>query len=158
MTQVKSGDFVRFNFIGRLEDGTVFDSSEEHHHHDDDCGCEGGGGPLEFRVGQEDVLPALEQAVIGMEVGDKRTVTLTPAEAYGEREDENIITVPRSEFPDDLEPEEDQLLEMLDDDGEAFPVWVTEVTDDTVTLDANHPLAGETLIFEMELTEIVATN
>jgi len=157
MSQVKTGDFVRFNFIGRLEDGTIFDSSEEHAHHDDDCGCEGG-GPLEFRVGQEDVLPALELAVIGMKLGEKRTVTLSPNEAYGEREDENIVTVPRSEFPDDLEPEEDQLLEMLDDDGEAFPVWVTEVTDETVTLDANHPLAGETLIFEMELTEIVPAN
>jgi peptidylprolyl isomerase len=154
MSQVKTGDRVRFNFVGKLDDGTIFDSSDEHHDHDDDCGCDGD-GPLEFIVGEEEILPSLEQAVIGMNLGEKRTVKLSPAEAYGERSDEHVVTVPRSDLPEDIEPEEDQVLEMVNDEDESFPVWITEVTDTTVTLDANHPLAGETLTFEMELIDIV---
>lgn len=154
MSQVKEGDIVKFNFVGKLDDGTIFDSSElseEHEEHGDDCDC---GGPLEFRVGDEAILPALEAAVIGMQVGEKRTVTLTPEKAYGEHIEDNVVTIQRSELPEDLDPEEDQILEMTGEDGETFPVWITEVTADTITLDANHPLAGETLIFEMELVEI----
>lgn len=154
MSQVKTGDRVTFKFVGKLEDGTIFDSSEETHAHTDDCGCDGE-GPLEFTVGQEDILPALEQAVIGMSVGETRTIKLSAAEAYGERIEEQVITIQRSELPEDLEPEEDQVLELVNDEDESFPVWVTEVTDTTLTLDANHPLAGEVLTFEMELIEII---
>jgi len=152
MSKVKEGDIVKFNFVGKLDDGTIFDSSDEHEDHDDDCGC---GGPLEFRVGDDTILPALEEAVIGMKVGEKRTVTLTPEQAYGLHDADSVITIPRSDLPEDLDPEEEQMLEMTDEAGESFPVWVTEVTEETITLDANHPLAGETLIFEMELIEIV---
>lgn len=154
MSQVKTGDRVTFKFVGKLEDGTIFDSSEETHTHAEDCGCDGE-GPLEFTVGQEDILPALEQAVIGMSVGESRIIRLSAADAYGERNEEQVITIPRSELPEDLEPEEDQVLELVNDEDESFPVWVTEVTDTTVTLDANHPLAGEALTFEMELLEII---
>jgi len=155
MSQVKTGDRVTFKFIGKLDDGTVFDSSEETHPHDEDCGCGEEGGPLEFTVGQEDILPALEQAVIGMSIGDNRIVKLSAAEAYGERSEEQVVTIQRSELPEDIEPEEDQVLELINDEDESFPVWVTEVTESTVTLDANHPLAGEELTFEMELIDII---
>jgi len=155
MSQVKTGDRVTFNFVGKLENGAVFDTSAETHAHDADCGCGEEGGPLEFTVGQEDILPALEQAVIGMAIGETRTVKLAPAEAYGERSEEHVITIPRSELPEEIEPEEDQVLELVNEADESFPVWITEVTDTTVTLDANHPLAGEALTFEMELIDIV---
>ncbi|PLX80485.1 MAG: peptidylprolyl isomerase [Desulfuromonas sp.] len=151
MKQATTGDKVIFKFTGRLDDGSVFDSSDDCHD-EDDCGC---GGPLEFTIGADEVLPALEQAVIGMACGDTKTVRLNPVDAYGEHIPEQVFTIDREELPEDLEPAEDQVLELLNDDGEGFPVWVTEVTDSTVTLDANHPLAGETLTFELELQEII---
>lgn len=155
MSQVKTGDRVTFKFVGKLDDGTIFDSSEETHVHDDDCGCGHEGGPLEFVVGDEDILPALEQAVIGMAIGETRTIVISAAEAYGDRDENHVVTIQRSELPEEIEPEEDQVLEMVNDEDESFPVWITEVTDTTVTLDANHPLAGENLTFEMELLEII---
>jgi len=150
MSQVKTGDRVKFQFVAKLKDGTIFDSSEECH--DDDCGCSG--GPLEFTIGGEEVFPALEQAVLGMKVNEQKTITLKPGEAYGERDERGVIVVPRSEFPDDFEVEESMMLELLGEDDEAYPAWVAEVGESNVTLDTNHPLAGEELTYELTLEEI----
>jgi len=151
MSQAKTGDKVKLNFIGKLEDGTIFDSSDECH--DDECGCEG--GPMEFIIGAGETFPALEEAVIGMKVGESRTVEIPAAEGYGEHNEDMVVEVGKSQLPDDLDPEEGQVLEMTDEGGETFPVWVTAVEEDSVILDANHPLAGQDLIFELELLEIL---
>lgn len=151
MAQAKQGDKVKVNFTGTLDDGTVFDSTEECH--DDDCGCSS--GPMEFTIGGDEVFAAFEQAVIGLAPGESRTVKIPAAQAYGEWDEEMLATVERSEMPEDLDPEVGQVLEVTNDDGEAFPVTVTEITDTSVTLDANHPLAGKDLNFTIELVEIL---
>ncbi|ORJ61545.1 hypothetical protein B5V00_05770 [Geothermobacter hydrogeniphilus] len=150
MSQVKTGDRVKFQFVAKLKDGTIFDSSDECH--DDDCDC--GGGPLEFTVGDDEVFPALEKAILGMQVGEQKTVTLSPSDAYGERDERGVIAVPRSEFPDDFEIEESMMLELLGEDDEAYPAWVAEIGESTISLDTNHPLAGEELTYELTLVEI----
>jgi len=150
MATAKMGDKVTIHFTGTLEDGTVFDSTEECA--DEGCGCES--GPMEFTIGGEEVFAAFEQAVIGLAPGEKRTVTISAAEAYGDRSEEMVVTVERAEMPADITPQVGQMLEVTDDDGDAFPVTVTEVTDSSVTLDANHPLAGKDLTFAIELVAI----
>jgi len=155
MSQVKTGDRVSFQFVAKLKDGTIFDSSEECHD-DDDCGC--GGGALEFTLGGEEVFPVLEQAVLGMQVGESKTVTINSSDAYGERDERGVIAVPRSEFPDDFEVEESMMLELLGENEEAYPAWVAEIAEDTITLDTNHPLAGEELTYEMTLEKIEQAN
>lgn len=152
--QAKQGDTVKVNFIGRLEDGTVVDSSEDCEC--EDCECEGDEtGPLAFTIGEEEVIPGLEQAVVGMQPGDTKTLTIAAEEAYGLFDEDLVMEVPRNEFPDDIFPEVGQTLELTGDDGESFLVTVTEVSDETVILDANHPLAGKDLTYELELVEIV---
>jgi len=150
MATAKTGDKVKIHFTGTLEDGTVFDATDDCT--DDGCGCEA--GPMEFTIGGEEVFPAFEQAVIGLAPGEKRTVKIPAAEAYGERSEEMVVTVERAEMPADLNPTVGQMLEVTDDDGDAFPVTVTSVTDSIVTLDANHPLAGKDLTFDIELVSI----
>ena len=138
---VKNGDTVRVHYEGRLEDGQVFDSSE-------------GGEPLEFQVGAGDVIPGFDEAVRGMEVGQKKTVEIEPEDAYGERRDQLVAQMPRENM--NLEggtPEEGMSLLMQTQDGQQIPVTVTEVTDTHVTLDANHPLAGRKLTFEVTLVD-----
>ncbi|TYO99592.1 peptidylprolyl isomerase [Geothermobacter ehrlichii] len=152
MSKVKPGDRVSFTFVATLSDGTVFDSSDELH--GDDCGC-GGEGPLEFTIGGDEVFPALEEAVIGMEVGETRVVELTAEQAFGERDERGIIAVPRSEFPEDFTLQEHMMLELAGDNDEVYPAWVTEIGADFVTLDTNHPLAGEALRYELTLERIV---
>jgi len=151
MAKAKQGDKVKINFTGTLDDGTVFDSTDDCH--DDDCGCSS--GPMEFTIGGDEVFAAFEQAVIGLSPGESRTVKIPAAKAYGEWDEEMLATVERSEIPEDLDPQVGQVLEVTNDDGEAFPVTVTEITDTTVTLDANHPLAGKDLNFTIELVEIL---
>lgn len=150
MSKAKMGDKVRVSFTGTLADGTVFDSTKECA--DDGCDCES--GPLEFTIGGDEVFPAFEQAVIGLVTGETRTVKISAVQAYGEREEEMVVTVDRAEMPASLDPHVGQMLEMTNDDGDDFPVTVTEVTDATVTLDANHPLAGKELTFDIKLVEI----
>lgn len=167
MALAKKGDKVTINFIGTLEDGTVFDTTMGHDDcdsgdcapddcgcdSDDDCGCET--GPMELTIGEEDFFPQIEEALIGMAPGEKKTVVIPAEEAFGEYSDEHVFTIARNQVPDDITPEVGQELEFTGEDGEAVVVTVVEVTDDNVTLDANHPLAGEDITYEFELMEIL---
>jgi peptidylprolyl isomerase len=141
MATAKTGDQVRVHYTGRLEDGTVFDSSR-------------GREPLAFTVGQGQVIPGFENAVVGMKVGDTRTTSIPPDEAYGHYREDMVAQIDRAQVPPELEIEVGQQLQVEQQDGEVIPVTVMDVTDDTVTLDANHPLAGETLVFDIELMKI----
>jgi len=149
MAQAKTGDKVTVHYTGRLEGGEVFDSSECR---EDDCGCES--GPLVFTIGEGNVIPGFEQAIIGMSPGDTRTVVIPVDQAYGERIDDMVAVVDRKEIPPDLILEAGNQLEVTQQDGSAFPVIITEVTETSVTLDANHPLAGKELTFDLRLVEI----
>ena len=142
MTQAaKAGDKLRIHYTGRLDDGTVFDNSE-------------GRDPLEFTVGNGEIIPGLERAMIGMEVGESREVTVAPEEAYGARDDQRVQSVPREAIPDSIPTEPGTQLSMKTQDGQTIPVVVSNVTDSHVELDANHPLAGKTLTFDVTLVEI----
>jgi len=147
MAQAKKGDRVKVHYTGRLDDGAVFDSSEC-----GDCSCES--TPLEFVIGEGNIIPGFEQGVLGMSPGESKTVVIPPAEAYGDRVEEVVATLNKSELPADLNPQVGHQLEVTMQNGESLPVMVTEVTEDTITLDANHPLAGKTLTFDIKLVEI----
>ena len=142
MTQAKPGDTVKIHYTGKLEDGTVFDSSMNRE-------------PLEFTLNGGQVIPGFEQAVVGMMPGESKTQKIPMEEAYGPYRSEMVIEVSRQQLPADLQPEVGQQLQVQQPNGQAVPVFVTEVTDATVTLDANHPLAGEDLTFDIQLVEIV---
>jgi peptidylprolyl isomerase len=145
MQQAKSGDTVKVHYSGRLTDGTQFDSSA-------------GREPLEFQVGNGDVIKGFDEGVTGMSVGDKKTVHIPADEAYGQKDDERIIKFPRSNFPPDLKPEVGMQLNMTNGGGQVIPVTVLDVDADNVTLDANHPLAGQDLIFDIELVSIAGSS
>jgi len=138
---IEAGKTVKVHYTGTLADGAVFDSSD-------------GRDPIDFEVGGGQVIPGFDAAVRKMEVGQTETVHIPCAEAYGEARDEMIGQIPRSELPDDLEPEVDMVLTMESPEGE-MPVRIVEVAPETVTLDANHPLAGQDLTFELTLVEVV---
>jgi FKBP-type peptidyl-prolyl cis-trans isomerase 2 len=142
MAQVKPGDQVKIHYIGKLEDGTVFDSTQ-------------GGDPLDIVVGQGNLIAGFEEAVMGMAPEESKTVTIPSDQAYGPRHPELVRVVNRSEVPPHIEPEENQQLHLSAEDGSQIPVVITNVTEDSITLDANHPLAGENLIFDLTLVEIV---
>ncbi|MDE3249787.1 MAG: peptidylprolyl isomerase [Bacteroidota bacterium] len=141
MQTVKSGDTVKVHYHGRLTDGTTFDSSE-------------GRDPLEFKVGSGQVIKGFDDGVTGMQVGEKKTIQIPVDDAYGPVNENMLVDFPRSNFPPDLVPEVGMQLNMTSPDGQVIPVIVTGVADDSVSLDANHPLAGEDLIFDLELVEI----
>lgn len=142
MSKVKEGDKVKVHYTGTLEDGTVFDSSRERE-------------PIEFTLGDGQLIPGFEKAVIGMSEGDSTKVDIPSEEAYGERRDDLEIEVAKTELPDEVEPQVGvQLQVKQNDSGRAIPVRITKVSDEQVTLDANHPLAGKDLTFEIELVEI----
>ena len=141
-TAVKSGDTVQVHYTGKFEDGMVFDSSV-------------GGEPLEFTLGQSEVIPGFEDAALGMIVGDKKTVSIVPEQAYGAYNDSLVVEMPREYFPEDISPELGMRLIVVDNNGEELPVVVAEIHDESVRLDANHPLAGKTLVFDIELVAIV---
>jgi len=141
MASVKSGNKVRVHYTGRLDDGTVFDSSE-------------GREPLEFTVGAGEVIKGFEEAVEGMEVGEAREARVVADEAYGERRDDLMLDLPKEQVPDGLDVAPGMRLELRQPDGQAVPVTVADVGDESVKLDANHPLAGQDLNFELELVEI----
>lgn len=149
MTQAKDGNRVKVHYTGRLDDGTVFDSSECG---EDDCGC--GHGPLEFTLGAGEVIPGFEAGVRGLSVGESKTIHIPVDEAYGERIEEMVAVVPKSELPPEMNPEVGQQLEVTQQDGQVFNVLVVEVTDESITIDANHPLAGQPLNFDLKLVEI----
>lgn len=161
MAQAKNGDRVRVHYTGTLQDGTVFDSSEAAQEQGCSCssGCGGGSDcesePLEFVIGQGNVIPGFEKAVVGLGIGDAVKVTIPADEAYGPRHEQMVAVVERSELGGDIEPIEGQHLEVVLQDGSSMPVLITEVTDSTITIDANHPLAGQDLTFDIRLVEIV---
>ncbi|SHK68446.1 FKBP-type peptidyl-prolyl cis-trans isomerase [Rhodothermus profundi] len=141
MAQAKAGDHVKVHYTGRLQDGTIFDSSRDRE-------------PLEFTLGEGEVIPGFEQAVIGMEPGETKTVTIAAEDAYGPRREDLLIEVGRDQVAPDLELAVGQQLQLRLQDGRVIPVTVAALTDETVTIDANHPLAGEDLTFEIELIAI----
>ena len=140
MQPARSGDTVRVHYTCRLDDGSVFDSSD-------------GRDPLQFEVGSGQVIPGFDRAVTGMVPGEARSVTIEASDAYGDRRDDLILVVVRTQLPPDLQPEVGQQLQ-LSQEGTAFAVTVADVTADAITLDANHPLAGETLTFDLHLVGI----
>ena len=142
MTQAKSGDTVRIHYTGTLDDGTQFDSSD-------------GRDPLEFALGGGQVIPGFDTAVDGMTVGESKSVTIQPEEAYGERHDQLVQQVPKTTLPDDMELAVGMQLQSQGPDGQVMNLVVAEVEDDSITVDANHPLAGQALTFAIELVEIV---
>ncbi|MEJ2184921.1 MAG: peptidylprolyl isomerase [Gemmatimonadota bacterium] len=139
--QAKSGDQVAVHYTGKLDSGEVFDSSD-------------GRDPIRFELGSGQVIPGFEQAVEGMAVGDKREIRIEPEDAYGQPSDELLVEVARTQLPGDIEPAVGMPLQVQTGGGEQRVVRVTEVGDDTVTIDMNHPLAGRALNFELELVEI----
>ena len=144
MQQAKSGDKVKVHYHGRLTSGETFDSSE-------------GREPLEFEVGSGMVIKGFDDGVTGMKVGEKKTVNISAEQAYGEKNPDMVIEYPRSQFPSHIELKEGDQLVMSSASGQQFQVRIAEIKDDVVLLDANHPLAGEELIFDIELVEIVGS-
>jgi peptidylprolyl isomerase len=141
MAQAKDGDTVKVHYTGKLKNGELFDKSSEN-------------DPLQFKIGEGQIIPGLEEAVIGMEQGETKETEIPADEAYGPRDEEKVVEIERSRFPDNLEPEVDQKLQVQQENGQQLIVTVTDVAEKTVTLDMNHPLAGEDLIFKIELVGI----
>ncbi len=153
MAQAKKGDRVQIHYTGTLKDGTVFDTTLAEADDTCDCGCDN--GPMEMVIGAEDFFSAIEEALVGMAPGEKNTVVIPATAAFGEYDEENVYSVSRSELPEGLAPEVGLELEVTDEDGESEVVTIIEITDEDITLDTNHPLAGEALTFEFELVAIL---
>ncbi len=141
MNKAKKGDSVKVHYKGTLTSGEQFDSSE-------------GRAPLEFTVGAGQMIAGFDAAIPGMSIGEKKTITIAPADAYGEKNNEAIIEFPKSNIPADMKLEPGMKLQLRNEAGHPVPVTVTEVKDDVVILDANHHLAGKELIFDIELVGI----
>jgi len=142
MQQVKNGDKVRVHYTGKLTDGSEFDSSVQRE-------------PLEFTVGAGQMIKGFDAAMPGMAVGEKKTINIPAADAYGEKTDEAIIEFPKENVPADMKLEPGMALTLSNQHGQPVPVTVVEVKDDVIVLDANHFLAGEELVFDIELVEIL---
>ena len=141
MKVAKKGNTVKVHYTGRLSSGETFDSSE-------------GREPLEFTIGDEQVIPGFEEAVVGMDTGATKTITIPADEAYGEKRSDLIASVERTRFPDDVDLEVGQQFRVGQEGGDEMVVTVTELSESHVTIDANHPLAGEELTFDITLAEI----
>ena len=141
MSVAKAGDKVKVHYRGTLEDDSEFDSSH-------------GRDPLEFTLGEQMVIAGFENAILGMSVGEKKTVRIPPEDAYGLRSDDNLVEIPRSEVPKELELKIGTMLPLQAENGQYFKLPVVGLTDEIITIDANHQLAGELLIFEIELVEV----
>ena len=144
MSQATNGSVVRINYTGKLTNGTIFDTSKVD-----------GREPLSFRLGQKQILPKLESEIIGRSVGEKKTVAVDANDAYGPHQKQAIQKIPRTEIPDGVDLTVGNNLQATGHDGEIVPLRVLAANEETVTLDANHPLAGHNLTFEIELLEIV---
>jgi peptidylprolyl isomerase len=143
MRQAKMGDTVKINYTGKLEDGTLVDSTD-------------GRGPFEMTLGEGATVPGLELGIVGLVAGDKRTLTLNPADGFGNRRKKAEAKIKRSDFPDSITPVVGMQLEMPEEDGMVCRVAITAVGDKNVTVDTNHPLAGKIMIFDVEVLEVVA--
>eukprot|EP00903_Cladosiphon_okamuranus_P000876 g874.t1 len=141
MTEAKTGDTVQLHYKGTLDDGSVFDSSE-------------GREPLEFTVGSGQIIPGLDRAIPGMKVGDEKTVRIEPEDAYGPHNPDARQAVPRTNIPENVPLEIGLQLQAQTDNGQMMTVTVVEISDEEVVLDANHPLAGKVLVFEIQITGI----
>lgn len=141
MNKAKKGDVVKVHYKGKLNSGEQFDSSE-------------GREPLEFTIGAGQMIAGFDAAIPGMVVGEKKTITIAPENAYGKKNKEAIIEFPKSNIPPDMKLEPGMKLQLRNEAGHPVPVIVTEVKDEVVILDANHELAGKELIFDIELVEI----
>lgn len=142
MTALKKGDTIKVHYTGKIDDGTVFDTSKDRE-------------PLEFTIGEGKLIPGFEDAVLGLSVGDVETVKIPAEEAYGEKREDMKVEIDKKQIPDDINPEIGQRLQIQQKDGGSLQVTVTKMTDTTVTLDANHELAGEDLTFEIEVLEVL---
>ena len=142
MAQAKKGDTVQVHYTGKLEDGTVFDTSRERH-------------PLQFTLGNGQVIAGFENAITGMNVGESKTAVIPVEQGYGPRRDDMIVTIKRDTLPPDLTAKVGQRLEITQTDDQVMLVTVTGVTESSITIDANHPLAGKVLTFDLELVGIV---
>lgn len=142
MTQAKIGDTVQVHYTGKLVDGSEFDTSVNRN-------------PLQFKIGNGQIIPGFEEAVVGMRPGESKKTNIKADEAYGPRHEELVLVVDRSQFPSHISPQVNQALELRQADGRVIEVRVTEVSDSSVTLDANHPLAGQELTFDIELVAIL---
>ncbi len=141
MPKVKEGDTVKVHYTGKLNDGTRFDTSS-------------GRDPLSFTVGQGQVIPGFEQGVVGMEVGESKTITIPTDQAYGPKRDELVAEVDKARLADDVKPEVGTRLQMKRTDGQMLEVVITDVEEDKITIDANHPLAGQDLTFDIEVVGV----
>jgi peptidylprolyl isomerase len=141
MRQAKQGDTVKVHYTGTLKDGTVFDTSKNRE-------------PLEVTLGRGAVIRGFENAVVGMSVGETKEFEIGAADGYGPRREELVIQVEKKILPQDVEPQEGMALRLKGPEQEVIPAVITEVSDDTVTIDANHPLSGQDLMFVVELAEI----
>ncbi len=141
MEQIKNGDKIKIHYTGRLENGTVFDSSMEKE-------------PIEVKVGEGKIISGLEEALVGMSTGETKTVKLKADEAYGPYRDDMVLTVNREELPENLDPQVGQQLQISKPEGPVFNVRVTDASESSVTLDGNHFLAGKDIIFDLKVVEI----
>lgn len=142
MSKPEKGDVVRIHYTGRLTDGTEFDSSA-------------GRDPLQFEVGAGQIIAGLDRQIVEMDEGSKETLTIPAAEAYGEHRPEQVQDLPRSAIPAEIDPQPGMQLQATTQGGQPIPIVVTEVSEESVTVDANHPLAGRDLVFDVELLEII---
>ena len=171
MATAKKGDKVIINYTGTLEDGSVFDTTLKDSEccedegcgcgdADADCGCDDDGcgcgevGPMELTIGNEDFFPQIEEALIGMAPGEKKTIVIPAEDAFGEYDEEEVFAISREQLTGDLVPEVGMVLELTGDDDEPIEVTVVEINGDSITVDANHPLAGEDITYEIELLEV----
>ncbi|MEA3471333.1 MAG: peptidylprolyl isomerase [Thermodesulfobacteriota bacterium] len=138
--EIKHGDTISVNYTGKLESGEVFDSSE-------------GNPPLKFTVGAGQLIKGFDDAVVGMKKGEKKSVTISSENAYGERIDDRVVDFPKTNIPEDMQMTIGMVVQLSDESGRAFPAVVTEINDDAVKMDVNHPLAGKDLIFDIEIAE-----
>ena len=142
MAQAKAGDTVKVHYTGKFEDDKVFDTSTDRE-------------PLEFTIGEGQMIPGFEEAVLGMNLDESKNVQIPADKAYGPHREDRVMVVDRSQLPENLEPKLGQQLQVNQEDGKGFVVTVTDVSESTVTLDGNHPLAGKDLLFNIQLVEIV---
>ncbi|UII29450.1 peptidylprolyl isomerase [Fulvivirga maritima] len=141
MSEAKKGDRVKVHYTGKLKDGSVFDSSKDRE-------------PLEFELGSGMMIAGFDKAVTGMKIGDSKTADIPADEGYGQKNAEMVVEVPKAQLPADLKPEVGQQLAMQQPNGQSIPVLVTKVEAETIEIDANHPLAGKDLVFDIELVSI----